>query len=101
METLKTTLSTEKLNLPPKNSNRDLLAPIDTFLRRHLGSNSKEVEEMLDLLGYSSLEALIDAAVPQQIRLKKSLNLPVARTEHEVLVELKLIASKNRIYRSL
>ena len=55
---------------------------------------------MLNLLGYPSLEALIDEAVPSQIRLRRPLQLPAARSEHEVLAALKEIASQNQVFRS-
>ena len=55
---------------------------------------------MLDLLGYPSLDALIDEAVPAQIRLRRPLQLPAARSEHEVLAALKEIASQNQVFRS-
>jgi len=42
----------------------------------------------------------VDAAVPRKIRLDKKLNLPPARSEHEVLAALKEIASQNRVCRS-
>ncbi len=52
------------------------------------------------MLGYASLEALIDEAVPSQIRLRRPLQLPAARSEHEVLAALKDIASQNQVFRS-
>ena len=55
---------------------------------------------MLSLLGYPSLEALIEEAVPAQIRLRRPLQLPAARSEHEVLAALKDIASQNQVFRS-
>jgi len=55
---------------------------------------------MLGLLGYPSLEALIEDAVPSQIRLRRPLHLPAARSEHEVLAALKEIASQNLVFRS-
>ena len=55
---------------------------------------------MLKLLGYASLDAMVDAAVPKKIRLARPLNLPVARSEHEVLAALKEIASQNQVCRS-
>jgi glycine dehydrogenase len=55
---------------------------------------------MLNLLGYPSLEALMDEAVPSQIRLRRPLRLPAARSEHEVLAALKEIASQNQVFRS-
>jgi glycine dehydrogenase len=55
---------------------------------------------MLGLLGYASLDALVDAAVPPQIRLQRPLQLPPARSEFEALAALKEIASQNEVFRS-
>jgi glycine dehydrogenase len=55
---------------------------------------------MLGLLGCASLDALVDAAVPPQIRLQRPLQLPPARSEYEALAALKEIASQNQVFRS-
>ncbi len=55
---------------------------------------------MLRLLGYASLETLIDEAVPSAIRLRQPLKLPPARAEHEVLAALKAMAAQNQVFRS-
>ena len=55
---------------------------------------------MLKQIGYPSLEAMMDAAVPKAIRLARPLNLPAARSEYEVLNALKEIASQNQVCRS-
>ncbi len=55
---------------------------------------------MLELLGFSSLDALIGAAVPARIRLSAPLQIPAARTEAGVLGALKEIASQNQVFRS-
>jgi glycine dehydrogenase len=78
----------------------DPVPPEDTFLRRHLGSNDREVAEMLDLLGYESLDSLINTVVPASIRLKNPLRLPAPLSESEVLKRLRQIASQNKVYRS-
>ncbi len=72
----------------------------DSFVRRHIGPGIEETREMLKLLGFSSLDALIDEAVPAQIRLKGPLKLPAPRTEHDTLAALKEIASQNQVFRS-
>jgi glycine dehydrogenase len=72
----------------------------DQFSRRHIGPSPAQTREMLHLLGYPSLEALIDEAVPSQIRLRRPLQLPAARSEYEVLAALKEIASQNQVFRS-
>jgi glycine dehydrogenase len=55
---------------------------------------------MLGLLGYPSLDALVNDAVPAQIRLQRPLQLPPARSEYEALAALKGIASQNQVFRS-
>ncbi len=76
------------------------LAHPDQFVRRHIGPSAEETAEMLKLLGRDSIDALADAAVPKQIRLGKTLNLPAARSEFDALRELKSIASQNQVFRS-
>jgi glycine dehydrogenase len=77
-----------------------LSVPIDDFPTRHIGPNAAAREEMLKLLGYSSLEALTDDAVPAQIRLKRPLRLPAGRTEREVLAALEEVATQNQVFRA-
>src|SRR2546430_4132800 len=72
----------------------------DRFVQRHIGPNAAEVNEMLGTCGFKTLNSLIDAAVPSQIRLKRPLNLPPSRSEYGLLNELKTIAGKNRVFRS-
>ncbi|MEL4896005.1 aminomethyl-transferring glycine dehydrogenase [Crocosphaera sp. Alani8] len=78
----------------------NVLTKTDSFINRHIGPSSKEIDTMLKVLGFSTLEQLIDATVPQVIRLSKSLNLPEAQSEYGALAQLKSIASKNEIFRS-
>ncbi len=70
------------------------------FARRHIGPNEEEVRAMLGEVGFENLNALIDAAVPKNIRLNRQLNLPEAKSETEALAELRAIANKNKIVRS-
>ncbi len=55
---------------------------------------------MLDALGHDSLDALIDATVPESIRLRRPLALGPERSEYELLAELREMVSKNRVFRS-
>ena len=92
-------------NQPKTKDNRtynieNTLAPTDSFINRHIGPNSQEIDKMLKVLGFSSLDKLIDATVPQGIRLSKTLILPEAQSEYGALAQLKSIASKNQIFRS-
>lgn len=90
-----------KTNISPLSSPFDeTLEPSDTFLRRHVGVTEESVAEMLTTVGYSSLDALIDEAVPKNIRLKKELSLPKPLGEYALSRELKKIVSRNKIFRS-
>ncbi|MSU22529.1 MAG: glycine dehydrogenase (aminomethyl-transferring) [Opitutus sp.] len=80
-------------------SSADLLAPTDTFARRHTGDHAAETAAMLALLGYPSVDALVDAAVPPHIR-RGPLNLPAASGESAALAELRSLASENKVFRS-
>jgi glycine dehydrogenase len=71
-----------------------------TFVPRHIGPNPTEVAEMVASLGHESLDELVDATVPRDIRMGRPLDLPGARTEVDVLSELRAIASENRVFRS-
>ena len=52
---------------------------------------------MLELLGYPSVDALIDAAVPEQIRSTGAMALPAARSEQRVLDALRALAARNQM----
>jgi glycine dehydrogenase len=80
---------------------RSSLKPTDEFLPRHLGPSEPDVQEMLASLSLPSLAVLADATVPGDIRLRKPLELPLNRGEQAVLADLKSIAAKNTVYRSL
>jgi glycine cleavage system P protein (glycine dehydrogenase) len=81
-------------------SHHGVLDYTDTFLRRHVGPGDEEIREMLEALGYESLDALTTAAVPPSIRLDRPLALDEPRSELEVLDELRDIASRNQVFRS-
>ena len=71
------------------------------FIRRHIGPSEADVQEMLGVLGLTSLEALIERAVPAAIRSQLPATLGAARGEAEVLDELGRLAGQNRVMRSL
>jgi glycine dehydrogenase len=72
----------------------------DQFVTRHNGPRPADVQAMLGVLGYPSLDALIDAIVPEDIRLRRPLALPSALTERTALAELRAMASRNHVFRS-
>ena len=72
----------------------------DSFVPRHVGPSEADVAAMLGTLGYPTLDALIDATIPEAIRFRKPLAIHAGRSEHEALAALRAIAVKNRIFRS-
>jgi len=72
----------------------------EKFESRHNAPDQQQIEEMLKVVKAASVDELISQTVPQNIRLKKPLNLPAARTEFEFLKEFKALASKNKINKS-
>jgi len=74
--------------------------PPPGFASRHLGPRPDDIEAMLELLGFESLDGLIDAVVPESIRLRRPMALPPARSEAEALAALKKMAGQNQRFRS-
>jgi glycine dehydrogenase len=72
----------------------------DRFVDRHIGPDSRDIEEMLAALGLRDLDELIDRTVPASIRLQKALDLPPGRSEFGLSREVSKIAAKNQIFRS-
>ncbi len=79
-------------------ASRSILAELSeagAFVHRHIGPNEADIGRMLAALGLSSLEELIDRAVPRSIRSERPLDLPPALSEVEALAELERMASRN------
>jgi len=79
--------------------NSELAGPADSFARRHLGDSPADTAAMLADLGYPSVDALVDAALPADIR-TGPLRLPAAAGEGAALAELRAIAADNRVFRN-
>jgi len=79
---------------------RETDAHLNSFARRHIGPNREEIDAMLGGVGFENLDALIEAAIPKNIRLDRQLDLPEAKSESEALTELRAIAKKNKVARS-
>ncbi|MGW0783914.1 aminomethyl-transferring glycine dehydrogenase [Streptomyces sp. NPDC002913] len=67
------------------------------FEQRHIGPDAGAQAKMLAQVGYGSLDELTAAAVPDVIRSAEALDLPEARTEAEVLAELRVLADRNQV----
>ncbi len=93
---------------PSASETPSILDPSDVFAPRHLGPRDADVAKMLEVVGFTTLDALSDATVPASIRTPRPLALDgaaaprhgAARGEAELLVELRAIAQQNEVFRS-
>ena len=70
------------------------------FVQRHIGLSDSDIANMLEQLGYDSLDQLTQAVVPESIADNLPLNLKEALSEEQALAELKAIAEKNVLLKS-
>jgi len=82
----------------PKASSDQPIGSVDPFVSRHLGLSDSDQAEMLSELGLTSLEALIDEAVPAKIRLDRAMSLSGADAQDErtALSRLQAISQENQ-----
>ncbi|MBI5772216.1 MAG: aminomethyl-transferring glycine dehydrogenase [Verrucomicrobia bacterium] len=78
----------------------ELLEHPDRFVRRHIGPSAEEQQQMLQVLGFGTLDELVREAVPAGIRLPQPLDLPAPLNEHEALAKLRSLAAKNQVFRT-
>src|SRR5262249_17177338 len=72
-----------------------------TFADRHIGPDRSEQAAMLAELGYDSLDALIDAAVPGSIREPEPLEIGGGVSETEALARLRALGDRNEVFTTL
>ncbi|MER7270347.1 aminomethyl-transferring glycine dehydrogenase [Micromonospora carbonacea] len=70
---------------------------IEQFAARHIGPDADAERRMLDVVGYDSIDELMDAAIPEVIRWHGALDLPEPASEHDALAELREIAGRNTV----
>ena len=70
------------------------------FVNRHVGISAEDIPSMLEAIGVSSVDELINQTIPGNIRLKKPLNLPEPMTEREYAEHIAELASKNEVFTS-
>lgn len=70
------------------------------FRTRHIGPNKSDSRKMLETIGVSSLDELIDKTVPSSIRLNTALNLPSPLNEYEFLQQVKATAQLNKVFKT-
>jgi glycine dehydrogenase len=76
--------------------------PQDRFVDRHIGTDAAAQQTMLATVGWDTVEHLVEAAVPQSIHLADAVStLPEPSTERDTLRELRAIARRNTVNRSM
>ena len=71
------------------------------FANRHIGPCHQSRQELLEAIGYDSLEALLDKVVPGEIQWKEGPELPEALSESDALASLHKTFSKNKVLKPL
>ena len=69
-----------------------------SFAQRHIGVQGGELNTMIKTIGISSMADLIDQTIPDDIRLRKDMNLPSAMSENELLIHLEERSQKNQLF---
>ncbi|WP_298136197.1 aminomethyl-transferring glycine dehydrogenase [Flavobacterium sp.] len=72
----------------------------DAFALRHIGPRENDLQHMFKTIGVESLDQLIYETVPDNIRLKKDLDLDAPMTEYEYLTHIQELGNKNKVYKS-
>jgi len=68
------------------------------FANRHIGPRGENFDEMLAKIGVSSIDELIFETIPDNIRLKKPLELPEAISEYDYAKHINALGEKNKHY---
>ena len=72
-----------------------------SFAQRHIGPQADDVRQMLQVVGAPSFDALINEAMPGDIRQTQPLSFGPTLSEPELLAKMRAIASRNRVMVSL
>jgi glycine dehydrogenase len=71
------------------------------FAGRHIGIRPDDLPAMLEAVGASTIEALIEEAIPKSIRIQGALELGPALSEPEAFAKMRATAAKNRVLISM
>ncbi len=70
------------------------------FVSRHIGPREDEIEQMLKIIGVSSVDELIEQTVPSSIRMSHPLAIANGIAEDKFLKRIRCLASKNKIFKT-
>ncbi|MEO0491208.1 MAG: glycine dehydrogenase (aminomethyl-transferring), partial [Cyanobacteria bacterium J06659_2] len=76
------------------------LTPSSPFVQRHIGPRDSDIDAMLAALELDTLDDLMQAAIPANIRLGRPLKLAAGLSETAALEKLSAIAAQNQVYRT-
>ena len=71
-----------------------------SFSTRHIGPNADDINKMLSFLGFDSVEELINATIPKDIKYNESLNIGESISEFDFLKTIKNIGEKNEVVKT-
>jgi glycine dehydrogenase len=77
-----------------------MIFDFESFSTRHIGPDPTERDAMLKATGAASMDALIEEAIPNRIRLRKPLPVPKGQSEYEFLRDLRSLAARNQVFKS-
>jgi len=72
----------------------------DNFQLRHIGPNTTEQAAMLQSIGISTLDELIDQTIPQDIRKKEKLNLAPSLSEQQYMAHILKLEGMNKEFKT-
>jgi glycine cleavage system P protein (glycine dehydrogenase) len=72
----------------------------DEFIQRHIGPDANQQAQMLEQLGLSSLDELIETTVPANILREQPMDLAPPQSEANALAQLRDTAKQNQVMRS-
>ena len=70
------------------------------FCDRHIGARESDINSILDTIGASSIQELIDQTIPAHIQLQSEMDLPKPLTEDRFIEHMKSLGAKNKTFRS-
>ena len=76
------------------------MLPETDFINRHIGPRKAETKKMLDVMGLTNINKLINKTIPKNIRLKKDLDIGDPMSEARYLEHIQKLGRKNKTYRS-
>ncbi|MDG1011386.1 MAG: glycine dehydrogenase (aminomethyl-transferring), partial [Luminiphilus sp.] len=75
--------------------------PYDFANRRHIGPSPSEMASMLEALGVTDLEELIEQTIPANLRQSQPLNFEEPLSERELIFKMRQVAAKNKVFTTM